>query len=273
MAVDLLGAVACVTGGARGIGKEIGRSLATAGAQVWLGDIDAEAVTTTAAELGGRVRACPVDVSDPESFRLFLTAPGRPVTMLVNNAGVMHLGAFADLPLRAHLAEIAVDLTGVVIGMRLALPAMLARDHGHIVNVASMAARLTVPGAATYSAAKSAVAALSRAVRAEIAGSGVTITTVLPSAVRTELTSGVPTRGVPTLDPTVVAAAVVASTRHGRPEVVLPRWAGAAGILESVLPEPVFEGVKRAAGGRRLLDRVDPSERRSYRTRTVDRHR
>ncbi|PRC59997.1 short-chain dehydrogenase, partial [Mycobacterium sp. ITM-2017-0098] len=79
----------------------------------------------------------------------------------------------------------------VINGMHAFLPGMLARDHGHIVNIASMAAKVTTPGMSVYCATKYAVAALSRAVRAEIAYSAVTLTTVMPTAVHTELTAGV----------------------------------------------------------------------------------
>ncbi|MBF6355140.1 SDR family NAD(P)-dependent oxidoreductase [Nocardia higoensis] len=262
MAIDLEGAVACVTGAARGIGRETARLLAEQGAQVWIGDIDAAVADRTARELG--VRAHRLDVTDPASFQEFLAAPGRPVSMLVNNAGVMHVGRFVDLDVGEHLREIAIDLTGVVIGMRLVLPTMMARNTGHIVNVASMAGKITVPGAATYNASKSAVVALSRAVRAEIAHTEVTVSTVLPSAVRTELTSGLSTRGVPTLDPVDVAAAIVDSARSGRREIVLPRWVGAMGVVEEAVPEAVMDRLRGLVDGRRLLDGVNHADRAGY---------
>lgn len=264
MAIELSGAVTCVTGGARGIGKETARALVDAGAEVWIGDIDIALADQTAAELGPRVQAVRLDVTDPDSFAEFLDAPSRPLTMLVNNAGVMHTGAFHEIELDAHLREIAIDLTGVVIGTRLVLPGMLERDEGHIVNVASMAGVLTLPGIATYNATKFGVVALSRAVRAEIADSHVTISTVMPAAVRTDLVSGVSTKGAPTLDPHHIAAAIVDSARHGRREVPVPRWLGPTGAIEEILPERVSGGLKRMVGGDRLLNRVDREQRRAY---------
>lgn len=268
MAIELADAVVCVTGGARGIGKETARLLAARGAEVWIGDIDVALAEQTATELGARVNAHPLDVADPDSFQAFLDAPDRPVSMLVNNAGVMHAGAFAELPLDAHLREIAIDLSGVVIGTRLALPPMLERDEGHIVNVASLAGKITLAGVATYNATKFAVVALSRAIRLELAHTNVTISTVMPAAVRTELVSGVSTAGVPTLDPEQIATAIVESARHGRREITVPRWLAPTGTVEQLLPERLLGPAKRMLGGERLLKRVDAEQRRAYTERT-----
>ena len=268
MAIDLQGAVACVTGGARGIGKETARQLAAAGAEVWIGDIDIGLATETAQELGPHVHAQALDVTEPRSFESFLAAPDGPVAMLVNNAGLMHTGAFVEIALDAHLREISIDLTGVLIGTRVVLPQMLERNHGHIVNVASMAGKMTLPGVATYNAAKFGVVALSRAIRSEIAHTDVTISTVMPSAVNTELVSGISTRGAPTSDPSEIATAIVKSARHGRREITVPRWAAALGPAEQLLPEPAVERLKRLAGGDRLLNNVNTDQRRAYADRT-----
>lgn len=266
MAIDLDNAVVCVTGGARGIGRDTARLLAERGADVLIGDIDLAAAEQTAREIG--VRAAELDVSDPESFAAFLARPERPVSMLVNNAGIMHVGRFTDLALDAHLREIQIDLAGVVIGMRLVLPGMLERDHGHIVNVSSMAGKLTLPGIANYNATKFGVAALSRAVRAEIADTRVTISTIMPSAVRTELTSGISTKGAPTNDPVDIAAAIVDSARHPRREITFPRWAALGGIAEAALPESISIAAKRRIAGNRLIDDVDRDKRTAYNART-----
>ncbi len=89
--------------------------------------------------------------------------------MLVNNAGIQHMGPFAEQRLVQYHREVAVNLVGVINGMHVFLPGMRERDRGHIVNIASMAAKVTTPGMSVYCATKYAVAALSRAVRAEIA--------------------------------------------------------------------------------------------------------
>ncbi len=94
---------------------------------------------------------------------------------------------------------------------------------------------------------------MSRAVRSEIASSRVTITTILPAAVRTELTAGLDIKGVPTKGPADVAREILASCRHGRPEVTVPKWLAPIGAVEQALPEGVGEFVKRAVGAQKRV--------------------
>ncbi len=262
--IDLRGAVVCVTGAARGIGRATAAELAQRGAQVWIGDVDEVAAVESATTIG--CRSAHLDVTDSGSFARFLSAAGSdgPVEMLVNNAGIMRLGPFVEQSLEGHHREIAINLIGVLNGMHLALPGMLERNHGHIVNVASMAAKVTTPGIATYCATKFAVAALSRAVRAEIADSAVTITTVLPAAVKTELTAGVSLDLQPVLEPETVARAIVDSARHPAREITVPRWLAPFGALEQAAPEPILETVKRLVTRSRPPGDYDETLRRHY---------
>jgi short-subunit dehydrogenase len=215
--------------------------------------VDAEAVDATAAELG--VRGARLDVADPESFAAFLEEVGaeRPLDMLVNNAGIMQVGPFLELPLAGHTREVGVNLLGVVHGMRLALPGMVERRRGHVVNLASMAGKVTTPQMATYCATKFAVAALSRAVRAELAGTGVTISTVLPAAVRTDLTAGLSLgAAIPTSEADDVAAAVVGTVRNARAEIQVPWWLPPMGVVEQAVPEALLDRLKRTAVARAM---------------------
>lgn len=262
--IELRGAVACVTGGARGIGRATAAELTRRGAQVWIGDIDEAAAAETATELG--CCATYLDVTDPGSFSDFLTAAGAeaPVDMLVNNAGIMRMGPFLEQSLHGHHREVQINLLGVINGIHLALPGMLERRHGHIVNVASMAAKVTTPGIAVYCASKFAVAALSRAVRAEIASSGVSITTVLPGAVKTELTAGVSLDLQPVLTPEDVAKTIADSARQSSREITVPRWLAPIGTLEQATPEPILEAAKRLFTRNRPPGDFDEEDRRGY---------
>lgn len=269
MAVDPRGAVVCVTGAARGIGRATAAAFAARGATVWIGDLDPELIERTAEELGANVHGMTLDVADVASFSRFVEAASAhgPIAVLVNNAGIMRTGTFDQQTLDGQHREMAINLGGVVTGMRLVLPAMLARNEGHIVNLASMAGLMSVPGAAVYTATKSGVVALSRAVRSEIVGSRVTITTVLPSAVRTELTEGLDTSLVPTVGPDDVARTIVDSCARPEPEVTLPRWVFPVGILERALPEKLAERVKRGLGTQRRVT-TENAARVAYRART-----
>ncbi|WP_111656518.1 SDR family oxidoreductase [Isoalcanivorax indicus] len=264
MAIELKGAVACVTGAGRGIGAATARALAEKGARVVMGDIDEELVRETARQIGPNATATRLDVADPDSFAAFIDVARAmgPVDLLVNNAGIQRTGDFLEQALEAQLREIHINLGGVITGMRLVLPDMVARQRGHIVNLSSMAGKMTVPGAAVYTASKFGVASLSRAVRAEIADSGVTLTTLLPAAVQTELTAGLNIRGVPKTTPETVAKAILASCRHGHPEVTVPRWVAPIGSLESLLPERLGERIKRAVGARKRITEKNEATRK-----------
>jgi len=166
--ISLDDAVVVVTGGARGIGRSTADLFAEAGATVCVGDID-----------GGD---SPVDVTSRDSFTDFIASAldrhGR-IDVLVNNAGVMPLGDFLSEDDAVSRTTFDVNVWGLIYGMRLVLPHMIERGRGHIVNVASMAGKLVIPGMAVYNASKFAAVGLSAAIREEYRDSGVSVTTVL----------------------------------------------------------------------------------------------
>ena len=163
----LPGGVVAITGGAGSIGRETAIAMAGAGATVAVADIDGNGARQTAALIGERARGYAVDVRDRDAVAAFLGAVGGelgPPLVLVNNAGVMPLGAFAEEEHEVTRRAIDVNLWGVLHGTRLAAPGMVARGEGHIVNVASLMGRMHAPGAASYGAAKHAVVGLGGAV-------------------------------------------------------------------------------------------------------------
>jgi NAD(P)-dependent dehydrogenase (short-subunit alcohol dehydrogenase family) len=268
-AIDLAGAVVLVTGGGRGIGRSTAELFARRGARVVIGDVDESAALEAARDLGAR--GLLLDVADPDSFAAFVEGATREhqrIDVLVNNAGVMPLGPFLDEPARISRWTIEVNLWGLVHGMRLVLPGMIARGRGHVVNVVSMAGKLVVPGMAMYNASKFAAVGLTAAVRREIAGTGVSVSAVLPSAVRTGLASGVPLgKGMPTVDPEDIAAAVLASCTSRRAEVPVPGYLGAWDLIQALLPEPVMAMARDLLRDRRALTSIDREARREYRER------
>ncbi len=128
MSITLKGAVACVTGGGRGIGDATARALADCGANVVIGDIDLDAAEAVAATIPG-AKAVKLDVANPESFDHFLNVARQigPVDLLINNAGIMRTGEFVNLDLEALNREMAINTGGVINGMRLVLPEMLVQ--------------------------------------------------------------------------------------------------------------------------------------------------
>jgi short-subunit dehydrogenase len=260
----IAGRVVAITGGARGIGLATARLLAARGARVAVGDLDGAAAERAGAELGGFGGA--LDVTSRESFSAFLAGAAAalgPLDVLVNNAGVMHVGPFLEEDDDWTRRQLEVNAFGVALGMKLALPAMVARGGGHVVNVASAAARIGVPREAVYSASKHAVAGLSEAVRSELRGTGVELSVVLPGLVRTELAAGT-LKGSLVLGPERVAAAIARTLERPRFEVYVPRAYAGLSLLGALLPRPARERLLRAAGAERATAHTTPADRAAY---------
>lgn len=217
--------VIVITGGARGIGFETATQLFEAGATVALGDVDGAAVGKAAADLG--VEGFAVDVTDRRSFEEFLdsvSASVGPIDVLVNNAGIMPVGDFLTFDEGMIRRTLDIDLYGVMIGSQLAARRMVARGRGQIVNIASVAGRLPTPGMAVYNAAKAGVIEFSEALDAELDGTGVRVSAVLPTFTRTALIDGLQTNAlVRTIGPEDVAAEILGIIARPRVRVTAPR--------------------------------------------------
>lgn len=267
------GRVAVVTGGGRGIGAETARALARVGAKVAIGDLDLGAAEQIAAGLP-RALALPLDVTDRAGFTAFLDEVERrlgPIHVLVNNAGIMSLARIEDEPDDITLRQLEINLHAVIHGTREAVRRMRPLAEGVIVNVASSAGKAGFAGAATYSATKHGVVGLSEAVRAELYGSGVRVCCVMPAIVRTELAAGLgDARGVRTVQPQDVAAAIVDAVRTGQFDVFVPRSAGIAMRISAMLPRGGRERLARALrADRLLLDATDSPARAEYEKRAA----
>jgi hypothetical protein len=262
-AIALPGAAVAVTGGARGIGLATARQFAARGARVYIGDLDANLARTVAAEIG--CHGLPLDVRCRDSFAGFLDSIDAPLQVLVNNAGIMPTGWFADQDDAIVDATVDINLRGVLTGTKLALPGMLDRGNGHIVNVASYLGTVPAAGLAAYCASKFGVVGFSGSLRDELAGTGVTVTAVLPSAVRTELVTGIRLGGVlPTVEPDTIAEAVVKSCRHRRAVVAVPRWMRAYETVAAIAPDGMVAAIRGRLTRGRVLRTIDAQSRSSY---------
>jgi short-subunit dehydrogenase len=187
----LRGRVCVVTGASGGIGEATARALAVAGATVVLTARRLDVLEEIVADIrgrGGTAGAVACDVADVDQVRALVDRVedehGR-CDVLVNNAGVPGGGSFVDAALERLELVARVNFLGVVYCTRLFLP-LLQASRGHVVNIASLAGRYALPGAAIYTATKHAVVAFSESLYHELAGDGVMVTVVNPGLVATE---------------------------------------------------------------------------------------
>lgn len=192
---DLAGKTAFVTGGASGIGLAIGRSLADAGANVVLADIETRELDKALAGFSGNrpnVIGVPCDVADDASVEraaeATIAAFGK-VHILCNNAGVGAGGGADAVRLEAWRWVMDINLMGVVHGVKAFLPLIKAHgEGGHIVNTASMAGFLPGVGFSAYTASKCAVVGISEALAIELAPQGIGVSVLCPGWVNTRIT-------------------------------------------------------------------------------------
>jgi 3-oxoacyl-[acyl-carrier protein] reductase len=198
----LAGKVALITGAGRGFGRAIALAFAREGARLavnYLGSREgAEAVVTEAGRLGLDAVALPGDVAREDDVKALAAAVaerfGR-LDILVNNAGVMVRGPLLQLPEDQCRRMLDINVMGTLLCSRHALPPMIERGSGRIINLSSQLAQRAVWGGgfAAYAATKGAIESLTRALAAEVGIHGITVNAIAPGGIETDMSRGVMT--------------------------------------------------------------------------------
>ncbi|MCL4853241.1 MAG: SDR family oxidoreductase [Bryobacteraceae bacterium] len=187
----LAGQVALITGSSRGLGFQLAREFAREGCRVVICARDGQELERARQDLAGRgaeVLALLCDVSNRADVeRLFerVRSQWDSVDILVNNAGVIQVGPIESMRVEDFEQTMAIMFWGTLYPTLAVLPEMLERKSGRIVNITSIGAKVSVPHLVPYSCAKSAALALSEGLRAEVAGKGVYVISIVPGLMRT----------------------------------------------------------------------------------------
>ncbi|RZS44134.1 hypothetical protein EV193_1018 [Herbihabitans rhizosphaerae] len=242
-----------MTGASRGIGERFARQLAETGTDLVLVARDAERLEQVAKDIrdqhGVQVEVLAADLTDAAGLGRVEARLHDGVDLLVNNAGAATMGGFLALPVERAVASVDLNVTPLVRLTHAALGAMVAAGRGAVINVSSIAGLQPTSGLSAYAGTKAFVNSFSEAVHEEVRGTGVTVTTVLPGFIRTDMSAAMTElNALPSflwLTPDVVAAAGLRAARRGRPVVVPSLRFKAIVVWLALLPR----SVKRRASG------------------------
>jgi 3-oxoacyl-[acyl-carrier protein] reductase len=179
---------AFVTGASRGIGKACAQALGEAGARVVLGARDAAKLEETAMQIPGATCVV-IDLASPESIKEAFAKAGK-IDILVNNAGITKDGLAMRMKKDDWDTVLATNLTGAFLAIQQVLPAMLKERWGRIINISSIVGETGNPGQSNYVASKAGLIGLTKSLAQEIASRNVTVNSVAPGFIETDMTAG-----------------------------------------------------------------------------------
>ncbi|MHA7648484.1 SDR family NAD(P)-dependent oxidoreductase [Mycobacterium sp. ML4] len=242
--------VVLVTGASRGIGRDVALAFAHQGARLVLAARSADrlaGVQTAIHQLGAEALCVPTDVTSPSSVESMVETVmhhyGR-IDVVVNNAGIARVGGIEAATFGDDVTQtLEASLFGMIRVTQQVLPVLRRQGSGSIVNMSSVMGRKAFARFGSYAIVMHAVSAFSDALRQELAGTGIQVSTIHPALTATDLLRDVaqnqmpaPFRHMTPLSSEDVGRAVVAATRRGAPRVVLPRVANVLLLGEAVSP-------------------------------------
>ncbi|MCE5268477.1 MAG: SDR family NAD(P)-dependent oxidoreductase [Planctomycetaceae bacterium] len=259
MSYTLRGKTALITGGSRGLGLLIARELARHGAHVALCARDEmelrRAVSQFVAVRNSDVTTVVCDLTvqdDVDRMVDSLMRRWNRIDVLVNNAGIIQVGPVQEMTLSDYQDAMAVHFWAPLYAVNAVLPQMLERREGRIVNISSIGGKISVPHLLPYCASKFALVGLSQGLRAELAGSGVQVTTVCPGLMRTGSPRHAQFKGrhrdehawfsisdslpLVAIDAERAARRIVAACRRGDPEIMVSWMSRTASTLHGLFP-------------------------------------
>lgn len=247
-----------VTGAGRGLGNEIARQLLRRQAEVIVTDRDAARLAAAVQELaigGGSVHGYELDVTNGEAilkFRDQLHRDHGPLDGIVNNAGIVHGGAFLQVPVEDHLRTVEVNLSGMIRMTHAFLPDLVARSESFLVNLISASAVIPLPMGSTYAGSKWGGLGFTESLREELRLLGhrhVRVIAICPSYIATGMFDGAkPAAGTWLLSPESVAAGVVRAMEKERELVMLPWQSRIMVFAKGWLPRRAFYWFLRRIG-------------------------
>jgi len=259
---SLVGETVFLTGGGMGIGRLVAFRLARLGAKVVIADIRAEDAERVAAAIRSEKKqaiSVQCDVGDKNSVHAAAELARQqfgPVTMLINNAGIVVGKLFKDATVEEMEKVIRVNLTAHIITIKEFLPSMLERNHGHIVTIASAAGLIGVPYLADYCAAKFGDVGLDEALRYELAhlGTKIKTTCINPYFINTGMFKGVKGTWIaPMLEEQYVASRIVQAIRQEEESVNLPTIVNLVPLLRGLLPVWLFDFAGKIIGNNQVM--------------------